>query len=247
MKKFLDLGNILKSLNKNSYKILAIIFMAIACGLVLFTTFTYHVDGESWFFIPISPGYDAKGRLSVDAMQAMYAIFLYSPCMFRNFNRKETMTFSNLCMHVLNLLFISVLICIMFKGFEEGKLIPIINLPVQSFLLIAIALSWLGVRAVAGYAWIIVALFSITTFSDTAISLKSEGWICVICGYLSILFQLVENNFGVDNLNDLFYEIRGIGTRHGDRIKGDLGASWQLTKSAGANIKNSATKYLGHK
>jgi hypothetical protein len=53
----------------------------------------------------------------------------------------------------------------------------------------ALVLTWLGMRSVAGFAWIVVSAVSAYALLKTDADLKNFGLLFVICAFFSLIFQ----------------------------------------------------------
>lgn len=165
----------------------------------------------------------------------MFTLFLYGPCIIRNFIKDDHIDLVNVMIHIENIFTFCILISL-FLGDESqkavtqmfGGLFPSIS---SEFILIcAILLSWLGLPAVAGYAWIVTGFTMISTLLKNSDLLGTSGAFIVLCLFLSILIQLYVNNFGIDDLKDITNQFASV-SKHSNRIKGDINSSISTTKS----------------
>lgn len=158
-------------------------------------------------------------------LSVIYAICLHGILFARNIG-KYFETGLAILLTALNILWTASFITIFISN--ETFNIPFLNIPIGSQVLvfIAIVLSLISMRAIAGYIWIILAVLAVFRLSaiNEAMGLWGVGYI--LCAYISIGIQIWKLKLLDFNKDELLYEFRG-GT---NRVLGDVQRSANLTK-----------------
>lgn len=211
-------------IRKTYFPLVALILGIIPIAIVAMGRFTWSNNHQ----VQLSETYEITTM--------MFALFLYGPCIIRNFIKDDSIDCINLMIHIENIFTFCIFISLFLTDASQkavssmfGGIFPQIS---SEFILIcAILLSWLGLPAVAGYAWIIAGFTMITTLLKNSSLLGTSGAIMVLVFFLSILIQLYVNNFGIDDLKDITNQFASV-SKHSNKIRGDINSSISSTKSA---------------
>ncbi len=173
----------IKSNKQSLFLFLSCVFMFIP---VLLSLFPY--KGHIFFVIPkkiiIRPGF----------ITTMYAVFMYSSLLVRGIvdidlkTEKTPILVMEIVLLSLNVLFIASFLSI----FVNAK--TFLGVSSQALFIFAIALSWLGVKSIAGYVWVLLFLLSLGNISKINESMDFLGAIYVLSAFISIAFQFIPNN-----------------------------------------------------
>jgi len=114
---------------------------------------------------------------------------------------------------------LNILLCASFLTLFVGETQWLIfTIDSRAFLVVAIALSWLGMRSIAGFVW--VGLFLLATFRMFAVDEAMDIWgaVYILTAFLGLGLQL--GNY-IHNIADLKSDFMGVGAK----IGGDIRAS----------------------
>ena len=100
----------------------------------------------------------------------------------------------------------------------EVKVLYIFRFNSVTILLIAVILSWVGVKSIAGFCWILYVIVAFSCWGDVAEAMGGAGALFVITFAASMFLQI--QNFS--NVKDFFRELRGSSSRYSGQIKGDM-------------------------
>lgn len=220
-----------KTLDKTEgriWEIIAIVLMVIPVVLSLqsfsrdFTTVT---GGKGRQVLTIAP----------TMLSVIYAICLHGVLFARRIGKYFESGFS-IVLNVFNILWTASFISIFISS--ENFNIPFVNQPMNSqvLMLLAIVLSLISMRAIAGYIWIALAILAV--FRLTAINEAMGLWgvAYILCAYISIGIQIWKLKLLELNREEFLYEFRG----HGSRVFGDVVSSINLTQEKGKELKDFA-------
>lgn len=128
---------------------------------------------------------------------------------------------------VLNVLFIASFTKV-FLSSEHWKLLGFFDLGItsQTMFFITIAISWLGMKTIAGFSWIILFIASIGTMTQVNDALGGAGAYYVLSPFISIGMQLAGGfiSISTDTLKEDFFATTNV-------IKGDVTKSIDATKN----------------
>ncbi len=127
-----------KEMKATTLRALSLVFLAIACSIA-FVPF----ERERLFF------FNAELSIMPDFISTMFAILLIAPLYARKILKWNGSIYTIISL-LLFLLFFSSLIELFLGGGD------LLDVPINMLLVTAIALSWLGIKEVAGLAWIIL-------------------------------------------------------------------------------------------
>ena len=193
--------------------IMMLIPVLIACSFVMPShKFLFIEWGKSRALLPDEPS-------------VFMAILLYAGSVIRgdwSVFKKPT----RIILMILNLLFIaSFTKC--FINTDKWKLFGVIPMDISSlaFFIFTLCLSWLGMKTIAGFAWIILLLASIGTLQEVSIYLGFSGAVYILCAFLSVGFQLAGGLISID-----FENLKMEFLSSSKMIKSDTNASIDATK-----------------
>ncbi|MCR5124065.1 MAG: hypothetical protein K6B43_02615 [Treponema sp.] len=182
-----------KSNKRFRYLVLSCIFMLIP---VFLSFFTYHRES----FLGL---WTDNVNIHPNLVSTTFSVLLYSALILRgivqiNFKSKKhlVLIFETL-LTCLNILFIASFTSIFVNTSPIFKLINVglfkaIN--PTSMLIAGVLLSWLGMKSIAGYVWIIMFFVSITQITKVSEAMGFVGAIYILSAFLSIAFQFIPNN-----------------------------------------------------
>ena len=181
----------IKSNKQSLFLFLSCVFMFIPVLLSLFT-YHYHYIGHIFFVIPKHKVEDVI--IHPDVITTMYAVFMYSSLLVRGIvdidlkTEKTPILVMRIVLLSLNVLFIASFLSI----FVNAK--TFLGVSSQALFIFAIALSWLGVKSIAGYVWVLLFLLSLGNISKINEAMGLFGAIYVLSAFISIAFQFIPNN-----------------------------------------------------
>lgn len=179
--------------------------------------------------------------LMPDMFSTLGAIGIYAGIVIRG-NIETFKSPVKIILLVLNVLFIASFTKV-FLSSEHWKLFGFLDLGItsQTIFFITIAISWLGMKTIAGFSWIILFLAAIGTMTEVNTALGAAGAMYILSPFISIGMQLAGRfiNIGMSNLKDDFFASANI-------IKGDINHSIDTTKrGVNAAIGMAATAATG--
>ena len=216
--------NVKKWTKQNRRLLVAIVFMLIAVLMVTLGNFTYKT---SFFFI--STG-ESKFNIAPNYMSILCAIIIYMGSIVRN-KREMFKTSQSTVMCVLNVIFIA---CLLETFINEN--FNLFGFTAWSIIILAIVLSWVGVKAISGYAWMVILFGAVTQVPKANEAMGLWGAAFLICAFISIGNQLYSG-FLVVNTEELKDEILG----SKETISENVNASIDATKKTINNFKSMAS------
>ena len=175
-----------------------------------------------------------------DLLSSLMAILLYSGVIIRG----DWSIFKNpikVILLVLNVLFIASFTKV-FLGSEKWSLFGLIDMPIssQTFFLITLAISWLGMKTLAGFSWIILLLASVGQLTEVNLNLGLQGTAYMICAFLSIGMQFAGGFISInpESLKSDFFSSANL-------VKADINASVEATKNVTGGVINTAKAATG--
>ncbi|MCL2186211.1 MAG: hypothetical protein FWB86_10215 [Treponema sp.] len=136
---------------------------------------------------------------------------------------------------VLNVLFCASFLEIFFP--KEPWIIPFLGMSSQSFLLMAIVFSWIGMRALAGFLWIGLFLMALGRIVGLNLAMGLWGVVYIISAFVSIGLQLKDH---VHLLSDFKNDFIGISSRVAEDSKLSISETKEAIKKV-ASIAATAT------
>jgi len=162
------LGN--SKIKETTRRGLSLLFLSI-CGIMTF--FSYRVDVKFWF--------DAVRTFRPGLISTIIAIFLVAPLYVRNIFKWKNSFYSILSLLLILLVFSSFVELTL--GGNEGSTI------IYALLSISIALSWLGIKEIAGICWIIVLLAGVYSSIISNIAMGFAGFIYITAGFVGLVLH----------------------------------------------------------
>ncbi len=218
-------------LTKDTVRLLSLLFMLVALGLGLLS---YGQSNLPW----VSQSITFRPTL----VTTFYSLALVLPLYVRGVLKWYGFTVFSLLSLVLNVMVTAVVIGMLLGGKStlEYKIFGGSSLDLWSqnsssmILIISIMFSWLGMRVLAGIAWICVFIFTLFSISTANAALGIWGSLFMISGFLGVVLQ--------NNLTPaLFYsELKSEFSGKGVGIKNDINESARLT---GKLAKSAAKRF----
>jgi hypothetical protein len=203
-------------------KSMTILFMSIAV-FISFMTFIGVIEKNFLFFRWTE--YEAFS-ISPSLISTLAAILLYLSVVVRNKIKLFSDAYETTVV-CLNVLFCASFLELFFP--KEIWSIPFINISSQSFLMIAVILSWIGMRAVSGFVWIFLFILAVTRIAGLNIAMGTYGVIYILSAFISIGLQLKDSVHLLTSLKNDF-----IGTAY--HIGGNMRSSINMVKSTTGSI-----------
>ncbi len=164
-----------KKLNDKNQRVLSLLFLSLAAALSFFE-FTRFVEG-SWF----TSDHVEKVYFAPTFISAIIAIALSTPLYLRNILKWNTSIYSIVSLMLIMLVFASFVQLTLLGGND--------NIVMQASLIVAILLSWLGMREVSGITWIIVLGAGIYIVVSNNITMGFYGYLYIIFGFLGLILH----------------------------------------------------------
>lgn len=168
--------------------------------------------------------------LRPDAMSTIFSILIYMGIVLRgdweSFKRP-----SYLILMVLNIIFISSFLGALISS-EKIKIFFIpTSLTPQTLVVFCVVASWLCMRAIAGFSWIILFFASFGNLAETNLQLGWLGSVYILCAFLSMGMQFANGYLAI-NMSDLKRDFFA----SANTIKGDVNASIETTKNIASTV-----------
>jgi hypothetical protein len=109
---------------------------------------------------------------------------------------------------------------ILWKGILS---IPFINISSQSFLLVAVIFSWIGMRAIASFVWIFLFILAVTRIAGLNVAMDYLGVAYILSAFVSMGLQMKDSIHLISSFKNDF-----IGTAN--QIGGDIVSSGNVVK-----------------
>jgi hypothetical protein len=157
-------------------------------------------------------------------LSMLYAFFFMGSYWIRKMTPDEFATPSKLVLFIMNLWFMASFISVFFSG--KSWPIPFINISSQAFLMLTLVFSYLGMRCIAGYSWVVLMIGSLNNLSAINEAMGVLGAVYILCGFISFVFQ--------GDYEDILSQLKQDFSGAGKRIAGDMNEA-----------KNTTLGYLG--
>lgn len=174
-----------KEISAHYRRFSALIFTILAIILGCYR-YTRGSLGEIWQIIiyPIPVGPSHLTFQQPGFIHALFGLLLCAPLYMRNFlpfNSRSPYYYLTLCLNIFFFATIAQLV-------TGAKLTFTYNLT-NTIIIAALVLTWLGIRSVAGFAWIIV--FGVVAYNlvNADAQMKDLGIWFLICAFFSLIFQ----------------------------------------------------------
>lgn len=184
----------IKADRKSLFLFLSCVFMLVPVILSLFT-YTGIIDKSFLFIVHYKKKITAS--IQPQLLSTILAVVLYSSLLIRgiiqtNFKTEKNVVLGmDLLLHCLNVLFIASFLKIFFDE-EPIKWLPI-DISPMVILVFGILISWIGMKTIAGYVWVILFIMAMTKLTQIDHAMGGAGTIYVLSAFLSILCQLIPN------------------------------------------------------
>lgn len=196
-----------ETFSERTTKLLAILFLVVA-ALLCFGNYS----GTRFYFLP--DGYTIKPTL----ISATAALAMLVPLYARNILRWSKSIYG---------LIVFVLLWTVYAGIVSIALNGKSNIP-EYLVAAAALLSWLGIRGVAGFAWILAFAACIYSIINTSDHMSHWGYIFVVCTFLGCVFH--SGLSPADFVRDVREEFDASTKAARQRIGGDVASAGQMGK-----------------
>ncbi len=218
--------------NMRTPKTAAIIIMALPVIISLFTI-KGNIDKNflfwSWsetFTTSIKPG----------VLSSMCGICFIFSIIVRNNPRKLLSSAADYIILVEDILFLASFLNVLCS--KDPLPIPGVTISCQTFLFLAIAFSWLGMRQIAGFVWLAVIGLGALRLNALEVAWGFTGAIYIIAAFVSFIIQCWKiYNFG--SLSDFRSEFLGPVSQ---QIAGDINASTRLADNSSSHPSTNISK-----
>lgn len=153
------------------------------------------------------------------------AILLFSSVLVR-YGSKNLKGFSSYILLVLDILFISSFLNILCNN--EAWPIPFLVIDNQTFLILAIIFSWIGISAVSGFIWLAIFIMGILRMAKIENLMGFASVAYLICAFVSLILQLKIFDLHFSFVKEFF-------ASSSKRIKKDLNSSANLVENLSHN------------
>jgi len=184
----------LSKIKSNIMVITAIVLMVVAV-IIACQSYTYTKQGFIIPFVNFEIGRSSKEMtLMPNLLSTLFAVILYSGVVIRN----KFEIFKNplkIVLCIVNVLFLSTITGVFIAG--DFKL-PFVNINGYAILFFAIVMSWLGMKSISGYAWIILLVCSLGHMTRVSASMGFVGAIYILSSFISLGMQIASGYLSVD-------------------------------------------------
>ena len=122
---------------------------------------------------------------------------------------------------ILNCWAIAALIAPIFSSESKELTILLFKFNSLTLLLIAVILSWLGMKTIAGYSWILFVIAAITSWESVAKAMGPYGAIFIITFSVSMFLQIQD----FSHVRDFVYELKGQSENYTAGIRDNMNAA----------------------
>lgn len=215
------------SIKQNLFLIIAIALMAIS--LIIAFSFLLPESGHLWWkrtkSFALQPG----------IVSGVFAIVIYSAVIIRN----DITVFKNpikVILVILNITFVATFS----KTFLSNEKWFMFGISSQTLAIMCVVFSWLGMKSIAGFSWIILFIVSIPTLTKINNEMGLFGYIYILSAFLSIGMQIAGGyiTLNIDNLKADFFTTA-------NTIKSDVNQSIETSKAVGNNTIESVKMATG--
>jgi len=207
----------------------AIVFMAIPVFISFTQEFEY--TKNFLFFFRSTKTYS----ITPSFISSVAGIFLYLSIVVRGRIKIFSNAYETVVV-VLNVLFCASFLEMFFP--KEPWKIPFINISSQSLLLMAIVLSWIGMRTLTGFIWIGLFLMALSRIVGLNMALGIWGVVYIMSAFVSIGLQLNDH---IQLLSDFKNDFLGISSRIAEDAKLSISATKKAAKKVISMASTAAT------
>lgn len=169
-------------------------------------------------------------------VSALLAVLLYGSFILRyDFFRKDTLL-EGIISSIRTLLNVwviaAIIMTIMPTKYPKNATTIQIFSSVPTLVFAAIILTWVGMRTLAGYSWILLIIAGWKNILQVNNAMNTNGAIFIIVFAISMFLQIDDYN----DLRDFLEDFRGKATRYSSNVRDDINAAAQdaAQKAAGA-------------
>ncbi len=226
----------MNTIKENSFLVFGVVFMALSVGLACcdFQTIKNEKENFLWWSWTVKKTYDSS-VMSPVLSSTLFAVIIYMGLVLRrivSFNASKGVNlFLKLGLMGLNVLFIASFLGVFLNGSVKIWGFPEIN--GQVLLIISILLTWLGMKTIAGYVWIVLFILAIGSMKECSNAMGAWGCVYILSAFFSIFFQLLSSEMSMSGFFNAFVNDfkRGVVP-----VKKDVLASVEATKKGAAQL-----------
>lgn len=160
----------------------------------------------------------------------LLGLLMCFPLYLRGFISFKAISFYTYLSFVLNFLLCTVIVQIIFGANETFT-----HNTMSTFFIVSLTISWLGMRTIAGFGWLIVFVLAVLHIIGADYHLKQFGFFFILFTFSSLLFQ---SEFTPKNLfGKIISEFRGLKDENLSFVKEAMS---EAIKTAGEGIKAGA-------
>jgi hypothetical protein len=145
------------------------------------------VVNKSYFFNFVNTTKQISANIRPDFIPMLGAVLLMGSIYVRKLTPDNFTIPSKLVFFMVNTWFFASFI----KAFFSSKPwnIPLIDISSNSFLVMTIMFSWIGMRSIAGFSWILVILGALSSITDVNNAMGVWGAVYILCAFISLILQ----------------------------------------------------------
>ena len=166
---------------------------------------------------------------------SLWGLSLCFPIYLRNFIPFKTLSPYSYISFALNFLLFSVVAQLIFG--ESGTFT---HNTLNTVFIASLVLSWLGIRAIAGFGWLAVFLLAVINLISADYHLKHFGFLFLLCAFSSFMFQTKlspKSLFG-----NIMSEFKGLAQGPGAYVRESM---TEAAKISGKSLKTGAKIVAG--
>ena len=230
--------------------LLGIVVMIIP--FIISIRFNHIIPGRKIWFLQLIP--DEVTTIRPGLVSALCAVVFYAALIvryngiFRANNLMET--FVSIARAFLNCWVIAALISLVIPTNipKNATIMSVLrDNPESTLLMFAIVLSWLGMRAIAGYSWILFILSAWKHLLIVNSAMNMWGAVFILAFAISLFLQIKDYS----NISDFAQEFRNIASHMGRFVKEDINAAAedasQKVQAVGNFVKDNTSMYTNVK
>jgi len=202
--------------------VVSILCLLVAIGI---SFMEFEVERRVFGFIPWGT---EVVSISPSLISTMAAIVLYLSIVVRFKIRMLSNSYETTLTIIMTVL--NILLCASFLSIFVGDVNwTIFTIDSRIFLMIAIIFSWVGMRSVAGFVWIILFCFSLFRMIQVDEAMGNWGVVYIIAAFLGITLQAGDFTSEIHGLKEDFMGV-------GAKIGADVNASKNVAFNAALNL-----------
>lgn len=193
-----------------------VIVLLLFVSLVIAFWASKSVLHNKWDFLP----WISSASLIPQLVSTMFAIGIFCG-LFLRFNKEMFNTIPKVIICIFDILFLSSFTCV-FVSDKFGF----------AFLIGGLAFSWIGMRSIAGFSWIILIICSIPRLLSVSRDMGFFGAIYILCPFISFAGQV----FWLDMIKFDFKELKNEFFGMQSQIQSDVNSSVEISKKVGGKV-----------